>query len=226
MNTNAETWSNSTKAIFTGVLIVAACGVLMPIFEMIIGSVRQLALFASAFSSKAINFSIGGAWNVICALLFAGAFYGWFAISKELDKFASALEPADGALIGKIRTAILLLLVAFGVRFLLTFVVIPGAIWLDNLLFCVYFLGLIGGYCLIMLSFMGLKQSPTFPAQSGANLMFLAMICLMIGPALRLLNMAVSTQGIAGIFNLIGTIAGSIVLILAWNKIKDTVVKA
>ena len=231
MKQSKEVWSRTTTTIFNSVLIFAICGILLPIIESIAGAARELALQGGGLlgsiglSKTFISFSTGGGLGIFCSLLFAGMLYGWHAFSKGLTEFEGVVDPADRPYIAKMRTAVQLLLLGFGVRFILGFVILPGAIWLDNILFAVYFLGCLGGYFLMLLSFSELKNSPTFPemARSGAGLLFIAMILLMVGPGLRLLSMALSFGFIAGVFNIVATIAGFIILIFGWSKIKSAV---
>jgi len=230
MTQNQVMWSKVTKAIFTGVLIIGICGMLLPIFELIIGTARDVVVHGSglarsfgATGGKFVALWTGGVWGIFCSILIAAIIFGWNTFSNGLSAFAKMLEPADSASFAKVRNGIMLLMIGFGVRLLMGFLIFPGAIWLDNLLYAAYFVGCAGGYLMMMLGFSELKQSNTFPekARNGANLLFVAMILLMVGPALSLLNMGVSLSGLAPVLNIICGIGGFIVMIIGWSRMKE-----
>jgi hypothetical protein len=214
--TNAQVWSNSTKAIFLGVILYSVAGVLYPIFDFV-NSMAEAVNTVSKYAtgSKAMDFSL---LAIIVYLLLAAIIFGYYLYLKGLIDFEKAVDPADAENVKKVRTATILVLIGFGLT--LVFSILP--------IFGDFMSGFIGGilnivaYILMLIAFSGLKNSSTFPkiAQQGANFLFVAMILLLCAVVLGWIPF------IGGVMEIIVSVVAFIFVLLGWLKIKSAAVTA
>ncbi len=185
MSASVEMWSKQTKAIFNGVLLIVICGALYPIFKL-------------------LSFG-GGMLSVIKYLLLAGIVVGYVLYLLGLGGFGKILQPADSAAIGKIRIAVILVLVGA----LVGLIPIAGG-FIDGILGLVAYILMLGG-------FSKLKSSSTFPqlACKGASLLFISTIILLVASVLGIIPLA------GGIIKAIFNPVGYILMVMGWAKIKS-----
>jgi len=196
-----ESWSLVTKTIFTGVLLYALAGILYAILS-------PIEAFSSAFSTIS-SLSGGGGFagssvlSILSYILLVGIIVGYFLFFKGLSDFGKILEPADATAIGKVRTGVLLALIAAVVA------LIPFLGWVSTII------GIIA-YILMLLGYSALKSSQTFPAQArnGASKLFLSLILLVIGAVIGFIPVVGSF--IEGALSIIAFI----LVLLGWSTIK------
>ncbi|MCL2098603.1 MAG: hypothetical protein FWH23_07610 [Bacteroidales bacterium] len=213
MKQSNEMWSKSTKAIINGVLLFSVAGVLYPIFNFLKSTASGLSSVAS-FVGESSSALSGSAlvFTITCYVLLAGIIFGYYLYLNGLANFSLAVNPADSNSVKKIRTGVILVLLGWGVAFLFGF--IPFAGWLGslaNVILCIV------AYILMLIEFSALKKSTTFPesARSGASLLFIALILLIIGTILDLIPL------IGWVFMLILSLVGFILTIIGWKRIKS-----
>jgi len=207
--TKAEMWSQSTQAIFLGVLLYSIAGAVYPIFSFINSLASAGAKLAKMAGGSSVDFS---AIAIICYILLAAIIFGYYLYLKGLSDFEKVNEPADAENVKKLRTATILVLAGMGVIFIFGFIPFAGFVG-----------GLIGGilnivaYILMLLAFSALKSSSTFPstARSGAGMLFVAMILLLCAALLGLIPF------IGGILNIIISAIAFVMVIIGWLKIKN-----
>lgn len=203
INNLAIAWSQQTKKIYNGVLLYSIAGIIYAIFEPI----NDLQDTANTFSSLADGGgkSTFGDSDVVKYSLLACIIIGYFLFLKGLKVFATLLEPADQTALGKVRTGVILSLIATGVDF------IPFFGWAAGILNIIAFILMIIGYA-------ALKNSPTFPdkARKGASRLFISMILLIIGGLLGFIPIA------GGFIEMIFDIIAFIMVLSGWKTIKNS----
>ncbi|GHT03269.1 hypothetical protein AGMMS49525_08050 [Bacteroidia bacterium] len=199
-NINKAAWATETGKIFNGMVLYAIAGAVYGILDPI-NSMASLASTLGVASGL-------GFLDVLCWIFLAGIIVAYILIFKGLAGFKTILAPADGNAIGKVRTSYILLLVAAAVDF------IPLLGWVSSILYIIGFIMMLGAYS-------KLKNSATFPtdARSGASLLFISLILLVVGAVLGFIPL------IGGWFNMVFSIIAYILTFLGWNKIKNASVE-
>jgi uncharacterized membrane protein len=191
-----ESWSKATKAIFNGVLLYSLAGILYAIIEPISD--------AGDFLSRIIGDTSG--LSTFCYILLAGIIIGYIMYLMGLSGFRKILQPDDSAAVGKIFSAVILVLVAEIFDF------IPLLGWVGSILSLISFILMLVGYS-------ALKNSQGLPKRAclGASKLFTSMILLLIG-------------GILGFIPLVGRfiempfdVIAFILTLTGWAAIKNTV---
>jgi hypothetical protein len=198
-------WSVETKKVFNGILLFSlswiAYGIFSPI-ESLFSGIDTLAFLADAPNPT------GGAVvgiKLIAWLLLAGIGVGYVLTIIGLGTFRAILEPADGKAIGSVRTAFILALVAVALDALPLVPDIVGDI--------VYIVAVI----LMLVGYSRLKNSSTFAGESGASLLFVAMILIIVGWGLDFIPLV--GDWIEGLL----TVIAYVLTLVGWNKIKNAV---
>ncbi|MDR1602735.1 MAG: hypothetical protein LBS42_09960 [Tannerella sp.] len=202
--TKNEQWSKETAAIFNGVLLYSIAGVL----HSILSPIEALYSFGDTLSSFGTGEGLAGAsaFTVFTYILSAGIIGGYILFLLGLSGFARILEPNDSASVGKIRTGVILGLIATGVGFIPLIGWIVGGI-----------LNIIA-FIMMLIAYSALKNSRTFPAgaRRGAGSLFTSQILLIIGVVLGWIPF------VGGIFRGILNIIAFILLLTGWATIKNT----
>ncbi len=205
MSPSFEMWSKPTKAIFNGVLLYSLAGVLYSIIKPI----SSLASTASSLSSMKGGSSGGGgvsALSIISYVMLAGIIVGYFLYMQGLGEFGKILEPADSSAIGKVSTAVILVMIGCVLAF------IPFIGWIGGILNLI-------AYILMLMGYSALKSSTTFPemARSGASLLFVSMILLLVGVVIGFIPI------VGGFIAMVLNIIAFILVLVGWSKIKNAV---
>jgi hypothetical protein len=200
--TKNENWSKATTVVFNGILLYSIAGVLHSIISPIASLISGAGAMASAMGGDG-GAGTGGL-TVFMYLLSAGIIGGYVLFLIGLTGFAKILDGSDSAAVGKIRTGVILGLVA----------IVTGFIPLAG--------GIIGGiinivaFIMMMIAYSALKKSQTFPqaARRGAGTLFTSQILLIIGAALGLIPF------IGAIFDGILGIIAFIMVLVGWSTIR------
>ncbi len=162
MEQNAKSWQETTKSIYTGVLLYSIANVLYSIF----GSINTLMSFISLGGGNVTTNS----FSTFCYILLICIIIGYFLFLKGLGDFRKIVNINDSNAVGKIFTGVILALSATVIDF------IPFLGWLGTILDIIAFFFMMIGYS-------ALKKSETFPSkgQTGASRLFTAMILSLIG---------------------------------------------
>ncbi len=163
-----NSWSKTTADLYKSVLIFTISGIAASVFGYF-STARDIASGFSAMSGG--NYSNGiGFIDILEILATVGIIYGYWLFIKALDIFKNQVNPADTPRVASIRTSTLLM-IAGSIICLIPFIGIVGKI-----------LNLIA-WIILLLAYMNLKNSPTFPntARDGASRLFIAMILEIAG---------------------------------------------
>jgi uncharacterized membrane protein len=208
--TQNEKWSKETTAIFYGILLYSIAGIVSSIvdpIESVISGVSSIFSYAGGYDSGP-NFL-----TVFSYLLQVGIIGGFIMFLLGLGGFRQILETNDAAAVGKIRTGVILGLIASVIDF------IPLIGWLiAGIINIVAFILMLSGYS-------SLKNSPTFPnnARRGAGQLFTSQVLLLIGGIIGVLLGWIPILGIViSIFKGILGIIAFILLLSGWAVIKNT----
>ena len=205
MENNVQTWSKVTKSIFTGVLLYSVATVAYAIFNPIANLAGAVDSVAS-FAGESVNTG-SSALSLLCYLFLAGIVAGYVLFLLGLGNFSKVVNAQDGAAVGKVRTGTILVLIGVVVGAL----PIPVLSWLGELALCVI------GYIMMLMGYSSLKASSTFPAKarSGASLLFIAMILIIIGEVLGLIPFA------GGFIEMPLDVIAFIMVLIGWSSIKN-----
>lgn len=201
MGMNVDNWRTSTKSIFTGVLLYSLGGIVAAILVGITAIVAT-AGFASG-SGGAIGAAAGlGIFAVIAGIV---VIVGYILYFIGIGKFRDAVDEADKPTVQKIYTAIIIL-IAGTVIALIPILGIVGKI--ANIV----------AYILMLLAYMNLRDSSTFPelARAGAKILFLSMIISLCGVILGWIPVLSIVGGIC-------QIAAFVMVFIGWSRIKNAV---
>lgn len=193
---DVELWKNSTKKIFTGVVIQTVCSLVVSILALVTAVLAVKLMFAATVTTGVITILVGIVGLIGYILYFIG-----------VNKFKNAVNEVDFPAAQKLYVGVLLGLIGAIVT------IIP-------------FIGFLGGICglvgfiFMLIGLNALRKSETFPqlARVGANMLFIIMI---LGIVVGILNFIPAMA--MKIISLICTIAVVVVQILGWKKIKDAV---
>lgn len=189
-----STWSQTTKQMYTGVLVYSLCGVAKSIVDPITGAAKLAKSFSGASASAGPG--------VLSILLSIAIICGYVYFFLGLKEFRNVVNENDAPAVKNVYTATILSIVAY----------VCG---------CIPFLGLVGkivalvSFILMLMGFNALKKSATFPALAckGASMLFTAMILSIVGVVLGWIPL------IGGILGAIINVVGFILTILGWGKI-------
>ena len=201
MNQNQTLWTESTKKIFTGVLVYSVAGVIHSVVEPINSLMSGLSSVASFASGGQESF--GGGLQIFMYLLLAAIVGGYFLYFTGLTSFAKILEEEDANAVIRIRLGALLMMIA---------ALVSAFLW-----------GLLGGivyligFVLMMLGFSHLKKSTSFPekARVGASRLFLAMVLAIVGAVIGLIPF------VGAIIEALLSIVSFIFVLMGWVAIKN-----
>jgi hypothetical protein len=201
--TKNEIWLKETTAVFYGILLYSIAGILNSIISPIESFYSGLDTLSSFGTGEGLSGS--NALTVFTYLLSIGIIAGYIMFLLGLNGFARILEPNDGAAVGKIRTGVILGLIATGVGF------IPFTGWIVGIINIVAFI-------LMLIGYSTLKSSQTFPvgARKGAGTLFTAQILLLIGAVIGLIPL------VGGIVEGILDLIAFILVFVGWAAIKNT----
>ncbi|MDR0507361.1 MAG: hypothetical protein LBH32_11215 [Dysgonamonadaceae bacterium] len=188
-----QEWSKTTSTIFYGVVIFSFAGII----EAILKPIAKVAGLSSM--SVIIEYVMPIAVIVGYVMYFVG-----------LGSFKKLLEGGDGSAIGKVRTGLILSLIATITGWIPVIGWIAGGI-----------LNIIG-FIITMTGFSRLKKSSSFPdnACKGASKLFSAQILLIIGWIIGLIPL------VGGWIEMIFSFIAFVMVLVGWAKIKNTQITA
>ena len=149
--------------------------------------------------------------NMLHYILVACMIAGYLLYINGLGRFRTLLDEGDSDAVRKIRNAAILNIVAYLLA-LFSFMTWAG-----------YILNIIA-FFFMMIGFMNLKNSPTFPAgaRRGASSLFLSMILGLLG------NLVILVLGWIPVIGILGDLIGGIILMVSyvmlfsgWAQIKN-----
>lgn len=200
-----KNWAESTKQIYTGVLLYSLLGILDSILSPIF-SLANAASMVSAFAGGG-GYDVFGADDAVELLIKLGIVAGYVMYFLGLGKFQPLQQSTeDSSAVGKIKTAALLVAVGY----LLSFIPVAGG-FLDAILSFV-------GFILSLMAFSVLKNSLTFPVKgkTGAAKIYTAMILQLIAVIIGWIPI------VGGFFASILSIIAFIMILIGWAAIKDS----
>jgi uncharacterized membrane protein len=208
--TQNEKWSRETKAIFYGILLYSIAGIV----SLIVDPIESFVSVASNIAAIGGHNSDGAnAFTSFSSSLQGLIIGGYVMLLFGLGGFRQILETNDAAAVGKIRTGVILGLIASVIN------MIPLIGWIIA--------GIINivAFILMLMGYSGLKNSPTFPnnARRGAGQLFTSQILLLISGAIGLLLGWILLLGfVIHIFEGILNFIAFILLLSGWATIKNT----
>lgn len=209
MEKSVQVWSQKTKNIWIGVLLYAIGGI---VYGIVAGLGSGLSA-ANDLMSAAGAGSVGGGgfMNVLSYLVLAAVIVGYVLYILGLGGFREILDQKDADAIGRVRLGAILSAASY------VWMLFGFWGWVSGILNIVAFVFMLLGY-------MALKNSSTFPAKArkGASTLFLSMILGLVAGFISLLLGWIPVVGaiigfIAGILSLVAFI----LVFVGWANIKN-----
>ncbi|MDR3094629.1 MAG: hypothetical protein LBU62_08335 [Bacteroidales bacterium] len=201
---NLESWSLQTGKIFRGILLASLAGIVYSIVDPIESWIGAADMLSSFGGGGGVGGS--GILSFISYALMAGIIIGYVLILMGLGGFKEVLDGSDSAAVGRLRIGFILGIIAIGVDF------IPLLGWAAGVLNIIAFV-------LLLLGYSALKSSATFPTQarSGASTLFVAAILMVVGEVLDYIPI------IGDFISAVLSLVAFILVLVGWNKIKNTI---
>jgi uncharacterized membrane protein len=199
--TKNENWSKTTTAIYNGILLYSIAGLLHAIVDPIADLAEGASMFA-AFAGAGSGSEADGL-TTFANLLLAGIIGGYILFFNGLTSFARILDAGDSTAVGKIRTGVILGLIATAIGFIPLTGIICGII---NII----------AFFMMLTAYSTLKNSPTFPpaARGGAGNLYTSQILLIVGVVLGWIPL------IGGVFEAIIKVIAFIMVLIGWSTIR------
>ena len=208
-------YKNAVNKVFMAVLITAILGILSSIFTSFIAATASLELGAAIAAGTSMPFLPLLAVLIIPLIVVAANIYYFIT----LGGLVNAVHENDVPAVKKLRSAVLLSLIASLVGICIFLVLLSGDLTVIGTLSIVIGLAVavlsIIAYIFTLISYSKLKASETFPGKDGAKLLF-------IGAIIALCCGVVGAIPFLGVIGGLGTIAAMVLNIVGWIKIKNS----
>lgn len=197
-----QNWKQTTANLYKAVQIFTWSGIAYSVFNFFADMGDVADTFSSIMSGQSSSF---GFWDALVIIAAIAIIYGYWLFIKSLDIFKGQVNAADSSKVQSIRTSTLLMIIG-------------------TVLCVIPFLGLIGGiinliaWIMLLMAYMNLKQSATFPqkAREGASKLFVAMLLNLIGWVIGLIPI------IGGIVKLVLAVIAFFMVLKGWRMISES----
>lgn len=210
MENNLQIWQQKTKTIWTGVLLFAIGGIVYGFISSLAGASEAVST-AKSLLSGGTSGGGGGFMKFLKYLVLAAVIAGYAMYILGLGNFREILSTQDANSINKVRIGAILNVAAY------IWLLFGVWGWIASVLNIIAFF-------YMLLGFMALKSSSTFPAKArkGASNLFLSMVLGLIASAVALLLGWIPFLGVIGtVIAAILNLIAFILIFVGWNQVKN-----